>query len=125
MSPQQKVLLTEGFEALGPERVTRGLQASGHSWRDCFLALATAHQLEQYPRKEHFVSTLFDVPVRVVNAVVRAWDHDEQAFRALVAEWLELNRAAALVCSNGDLRLVVDDKTWVVPAIKVAGATLG
>ena len=31
----------------------------------------------------------------------------------------------ALVCSNGDLRLVVDDKTWVVPAIKVAGATLG
>ncbi|PYP29881.1 MAG: hypothetical protein DMD49_12250 [Gemmatimonadetes bacterium] len=94
MSPQQKVLLTEGFEALGPERVTRGLQASGHSWRDCFLALATARQLEQYPRREHFVSTLFDVPVRVVNAVVRAWDHDEQAFRALVAEWLELNRAA-------------------------------
>lgn len=31
----------------------------------------------------------------------------------------------ALVCSNGDLRLVVDDKTQVVPAIKVAGATLG
>jgi hypothetical protein len=30
----------------------------------------------------------------------------------------------ALVCSNGDLRLVADDKTWVVPAIKVAGATL-
>jgi len=30
----------------------------------------------------------------------------------------------ALVCSNGDLRLVVDDKTWVVPGIRVAGATL-
>ena len=25
----------------------------------------------------------------------------------------------ALVCSNGDLRLVVDDKAWVVPAITV------
>ncbi len=30
----------------------------------------------------------------------------------------------ALVYSNGDLRLVVDDKTWVVPGIRVAGATL-
>jgi hypothetical protein len=40
-------------------------------------------------------STLFDVPVRVVNAVARAWDNDEQAFRALAAEWLDLNRAAA------------------------------
>ena len=27
----------------------------------------------------------------------------------------------ALVCSNGDLRLVVDDQTWVVPAVQVAG----
>jgi hypothetical protein len=75
--------------------VTRGLQASGHSWRDCFLALATAHHLEQYPRKEHFVSTIFDAPVRVVNAVARTWDHDEQACRAPAAEWLGLNRAAA------------------------------
>src|SRR6266852_4857330 len=30
----------------------------------------------------------------------------------------------ALVYSNGDLPLVVDDKTWVVPGIRVAGATL-
>jgi len=30
----------------------------------------------------------------------------------------------ALVCSNGDLRLVVDHKTWVLPGIRVAGATL-
>ena len=27
----------------------------------------------------------------------------------------------ALVRSNGDLRLVVDDQTWVVPAVQVAG----
>ncbi len=40
MSPQQKALLT-AWEALGPERVTRGLQASGHTWNDCFLAPGT------------------------------------------------------------------------------------
>ncbi len=41
MNPQQKALLTVAFEALGPDRVTRGLQTSGHTWSDCFLALAT------------------------------------------------------------------------------------
>ena len=41
MSPQHKALLTAAFAALGPERVTRGLQATGHSWIDCFLAIAT------------------------------------------------------------------------------------
>ena len=40
MNPIQKSLLTTAFEALGPERVTRGLTATGHSWRDCFLSLA-------------------------------------------------------------------------------------
>ena len=40
MNPQQKALLTAAWEALGPERVTRGLQVSRHSWNDCFLALA-------------------------------------------------------------------------------------
>jgi len=31
----------------------------------------------------------------VVNEVVGLWDHEERRFRALAAEWLELNRAAA------------------------------
>ena len=30
----------------------------------------------------------------------------------------------ALVSSNGDIRLVVDDKTRVVPAVKIVGAAL-
>ena len=30
----------------------------------------------------------------------------------------------ALVSSNGDIRLVVDDRTWVVPAAKVVGAAV-
>ena len=101
MSPKQKASLTTAFEALGPERVTRGLQATGHHWSDCFLALAIsgepdalALKLEKGWRKEYSVGTLLGVRVLVVNEVVRAWDHHEGAFRALAAEWLELNRAA-------------------------------
>ena len=65
MNPQQKALLTAAWEALGPERVTRGLQASGHTWNDCFLALATygepgvlARELKRRWRREHYVGTL-------------------------------------------------------------------
>ena len=95
MNPKEKAVLTAAFEALGPERLTRGLKATGHSWRDCFLVVATYDELERRWRKEHFVSTLLGVRVEAVHEVVRAWDHDEEAFRALAAEWLELNRAPA------------------------------
>lgn len=102
MSPAEKTLLTTAFEALGPERVTRGLEAGGHTWNDCFLALATygepgvlGREMEKRWRREHYVGALLGVRVEVVNEVVRTWDHDEGAFRALAAEWLELNRAAA------------------------------
>ena len=30
----------------------------------------------------------------------------------------------ALVTSNGDIRLVVDDRTWVVPAVKAVGVAM-
>jgi hypothetical protein len=102
MSPKQKTLLTTALEALGPERVTRGLEATGHNWNDCFLALAICgepgalvRQLERHWRREHFIGTVLGVPVQVVSEVVKAWDSDERTFRALAAEWLELNRAAA------------------------------
>ncbi|HEX9485445.1 MAG TPA: hypothetical protein VF976_00140 [Gemmatimonadales bacterium] len=101
MTPQHKALLTAAFAALGPERVTRGLKATGHSWRDCFLALAMsgkpdalARPLEKRWRKEHFVSTLLGVRIEIIHEIVRAWDHEEEDFRALAAEWLELNRTA-------------------------------
>lgn len=101
MRPEQKTLLTTAFEALGPERVTRGLKATGHSWNDCFLAIATygepdalVREMEKPRRKQHFVGALIDVPVQVVKEVVRLWDDEEESFRALAAEWLELNRAA-------------------------------
>jgi hypothetical protein len=101
MSPADKTLLTTAFEALGPERVTRGLTATGHSWRDCFLAFAIAGEpdvlardLQKRWHKERFVSTCLGVPVQAVTQIVKAWDHEEGVFRALAAEWLELNRAA-------------------------------
>ena len=101
MSPEHKALLTTAFDALGPERVRRGLTATGHSWSDCFLALAVsgepdtlARELQKRWRKEHFLSTLLGVRVEVIHEIVRAWDHEEEEFRALAAEWLELNRTA-------------------------------
>ena len=100
MSPKQKAVVTIAFEALGPERVAHGLKATGHHWRDCFLALAISgepdalvRELETGWRKEHVVGTHIGVGVQVVTALVRAWDHDEAAFRALAAEWLELHHA--------------------------------
>ncbi len=81
--------------------MTRGLQARGHIWNDCFLALATygkpgvlARELDKHWRREHYVGTLLGIRVQVVNEVARAWDHDEGAFRALAAAWLELNCTA-------------------------------
>jgi hypothetical protein len=101
MNSEQKALLTAAFEALGPERVLRGLKATGHNWNDCFLALATygqpgvlARELERRWRREQYIGTLLGVRVRVVNEVVRTWDHDEGAFRTLAAAWLELTGPA-------------------------------
>ncbi|MGH8647437.1 MAG: hypothetical protein ACREX4_24450 [Gammaproteobacteria bacterium] len=103
MNPKEKAVLTTTFEALGPERVTRGLKATGHKWKDCFLAIATygepdalAREMEKARRKQHFVGALIGVPVQVVEEFVRLWDHDEQSFRALAAEWLELGGGAVL-----------------------------
>src|SRR3989449_7146431 len=71
MHPEQKTLLTSALEALGPERVTRGLEATGHTWNDCFLAIALcgapaalARQLQKRWRREHFVGTLLGVRMR-------------------------------------------------------------
>ena len=102
MSLEQKTFLTTAFEALGPERVTRGLDATGHSWIDCFLAIATYGEPGAFVRElknrgrtdaNDFVSSLIGIPLGVVYEVAGLWDHDERWFRLLAAEWLELNRA--------------------------------
>src|SRR2546426_10771815 len=98
MNPEEKVLLTTAFEALGPERVTRGLKATGQRWNDCFLAIATygepdalAREMEKSRRKQHVVGALIGGPVHVVNEGVRLWHHAEHSFRALGAVSLELS----------------------------------
>jgi hypothetical protein len=102
MQADRKAQLTMAFEALGPERVARGLEAHGHSWSDCFLAVALggepgtlARQLQGRWRRERVVGDILGVRVHVVSEVVTAWDHDEATFRALAAEWLEANRVPA------------------------------
>ena len=50
-----KSAVTAVFEALGPERVARGLlDAEGHTWEDCFLARAygAAGELERAMRRD-------------------------------------------------------------------------
>ncbi len=102
MYPDWKMSLTTAFEALGPERVTRGLAARGHDWNDCFLALALcgepgvlSRQIDHRWRKEQMVGAMMGVQPHVVTEVVTAWDHEEQTFRALALEWLEANRVPA------------------------------
>ncbi len=104
MTPEGKAWVTRAFEALGPERVARGLEAVGHTWSDCFLAIAIfgevgalARELAQGRRTdpEHFASTLVGVPHEAVRKIVGLWDRDESEFRALAAEWLEANRTDA------------------------------
>jgi hypothetical protein len=104
MTPEGKAWVTRAFEALGPERVARGLEAVGHTWSDCFLAMAIfgevgalARELAQGRRTdpEHFASTLVGVPHEAVRKIVGLWDRDESEFRALAAEWLEANRTDA------------------------------
>ena len=116
----RKALLTTAFEALGPERVTRGLAATGHNWSECFLAIATdgeANLLRQELKKngrtdaDHFVSSLIGVSVEAVHEVVRVWDHDEATFRALASEWLELNRAAGRVAGDSMVSIMVSTGT--------------
>ncbi len=53
-----------------------------------------ARDLQKRWHKERVVSTCLGVPVQAVTQIVKAWDHEEGAFRALATEWLELNRAA-------------------------------
>jgi len=97
-SPLERARLTTMFEALGPERVARGLTAVGHDWRDCFLALAMGDQpfglragLPPGWRTNGVVALSADV----TEAAVRTWDRKEAAFRAFAAEWLDRSRGEA------------------------------
>ena len=104
-----KSAVTAVFEALGPERVARGLSdADGHTWGDCFLARAygAAGELVRAMRRDPSrrvanllgltlaaadAAKLLGVQWTAVSAVVDAFDHYTTAFRQLAEEWLEEN----------------------------------
>jgi len=104
-----KSAVTAVFEALGPERVARGLlDADGHTWEDCFLARAygAAGELVRAVRRDPSrrvpnllglalaaadAAKLIGVQWTAVAAVVHAFDHHTTAFRQLAEEWLEEN----------------------------------
>src|SRR2546428_1791122 len=102
-----KSAVTAVFEALGPERVARGLlNADGHTWEDCFLARAygAAGELVRAVRRDPSrrvrnllglalaaadAAKLIGVQWTAVAAVVHAFDHHTTAFQQLAEEWLE------------------------------------
>jgi hypothetical protein len=104
-----KAAVTAVFEALGPERVARGLaNAEGHTWEDCFLARAYGavgdlkRAMRRDPRRRVAnllglsltateAAKLLGVQCTAVAAVVHAFDHHTTQFRQLAEEWLEEN----------------------------------
>ena len=104
-----KSAVTAVFEALGPERVARGLlDAHGHTWEDCFLARAygAAGELVRVVRRDPSrrvpnllglalaaadAAKVIGVQRTAIAAVVHAFDHHTTAFRQLAEEWLEEN----------------------------------
>jgi len=91
LTRRDKALLTEGFEALGAERVTAGLAARGHEWQDCFLALATAGDVRtpSWLARIRGWDRLPGVRNSVTRTLVTVWDRDERGFRDLAGAWLE------------------------------------
>jgi hypothetical protein len=91
LTRRDKALLTEGFEALGAERVTAGLEARGHEWQDCFLALATASdgRAPSWIARIRGWDRVPGVRASVTRALAAVWDRDERGFRDLAGAWLE------------------------------------
>ena len=94
LTRRDKALLTEGFEALGAERVTAGLAARGHEWQDCFLALATAgdERTPSWLARIRGWDRLPGMRNSVTRTLVTVWDRDEGGFRDLADAWLEQAR---------------------------------
>lgn len=98
-----KELITQAFEKLGPERVERGLTATGRgSYEACFwsFALNLEHQgnpvnlpaiqaalaICDEPARNRCTGDLFSPKT---TAVSDAWDRNHDEFKALAREWLE------------------------------------
>lgn len=103
MSPAQKERLTAAFEALGPERVARGVTATGHDWSDCFVAVAIYDGPEArwravrkygWTSHERLFGLVIGTSPDVIGELVRVWDRSETTLRTLAVEWLEQGRVS-------------------------------
>ncbi len=90
-----RLFLMRVFEALGPGRVRRGLEATGHAWGDCFFAWACGELPEEalpLPSRTlaagPFYGAWLGVAPGWVYDAARLWDRDEPGFRNLAQEWL-------------------------------------
>ena len=108
LSTAREVQVTAAFEALGRDRVARGLAANGHSWDDCFLTVARWGDPRPLARAIRsrwgtdampFLSNLLGLTPHTINTVVRLWDRHEHEFRSLASAWLE-QRSDALPCAR-------------------------
>jgi hypothetical protein len=123
ISPTEEDRLTAAFEILGPERVARGLAAIGHGWNDCFLAFATEGEpygLRPGLRKGWRTNPRAGLPVDMTQALVRAWDCKEGAFRTLASEWLEARQT--LMMPSEALHAATPSLHAMLPALSQRGA---
>jgi len=91
LTRRDKALLTLGFAQLGAERVAAGLEATGHEWQNCFLALATASdgRAPSWIARVRGWDRVPGVRPSVTRTLAAVWDRDERGFRDLAAAWLE------------------------------------
>jgi hypothetical protein len=98
MRRANQAFLMRVFETLGPNRVQRGLQATGHGWDDCFLAWACGELPQEvlpFPTRTltagPFYGAWLGIAPGWVYDAARLWDRDEAGFRSTAREWLGLN----------------------------------
>ena len=101
-----RAFLMRVFQTLGPSRVRRGLQATGHGWDSCFLAWACGElPNEALPMPTRtllagpFLGAWLGIAPGWVYDAACLWDRDEAEFRTVAQEWLRVNDEQTRVTS--------------------------
>jgi hypothetical protein len=98
MRRAKQEFLTRVFETLGPAKVRRGLEATGHAWDTGFVSRACGNlptEALPIPTKTLHAGPFFAAWLAIapgwVYAVADLWDRDEGGFRATAEAWLRAN----------------------------------
>ena len=99
MRQTNRKFLMRVFDVLGPERVQRGLEATGHEWGTSFIARAGGDLAETsipVPTQTMKAGPLYGAVLGIapgwVYEVTYLWDRDEAGFRDLAQEWRRTTR---------------------------------